>query len=179
MTYGLGLFLAEGIVIATDSRTNAGVDHIAVMRKLNVFHKPGSHLLALASAGNLATTQSVVSLLNQRLGLAGHPGNLFEAPTMFDATRIVGDTLREVMSREAPHVQAYGDPNASLLLGGEITIVFVMINQHFVILAGEGYHTQINRIVDVAVKCCQHGHVGSQIAIGRGEHGQHLRREFG
>ncbi len=120
MTYGLGLFLREGIVIATDSRTNAGVDHIAVMRKLNLFQKPGSHLLALGSAGNLATSQSVVALLNQRLGRAGQAGDLFEAASLFDAARVVGDTLREVMSREAPHVQAYGDPNASFLLGGEI-----------------------------------------------------------
>lgn len=120
MTYGLGLHLANGLVIATDTRTNAGVDHIATMRKLTLFQNPGSHILALASAGNLATTQSVVTLLRQRLGQPGLPGNLFDAPTVFDAARIVGATLREVMSIEAPHVQAYGDPNASLLLGGEI-----------------------------------------------------------
>jgi putative proteasome-type protease len=120
MTYGLGVLLADGIVMAADTRINAGVDHIASMRKLHLFEQPGSHVLALASAGNLATTQAVVTLLNQRLGHAGQPGNLFDAPTMFDAARIVGSTLREVMAHDAKEVEAYGDPTATLLLGGQI-----------------------------------------------------------
>jgi putative proteasome-type protease len=120
MTYGLGILLEDGVVMAADTRINAGVDHIASMRKLHLFQQPGSHVLALASAGNLATTQAVVTLLNQRLGHAGQPGNLFEAPTMFDAARIVGSTLREVLAHDAKDVEAYGDPTATWLLGGQI-----------------------------------------------------------
>jgi putative proteasome-type protease len=120
MTYGLGILLEDGVVMAADTRINAGVDHIASMRKLHLFQQPGSHVLALASAGNLATTQAVVTLLNQRLGHAGQPGNLFEAPTMFDAARIVGTTLREVLAHDAKDVEAYGDPTATWLLGGQI-----------------------------------------------------------
>jgi putative proteasome-type protease len=120
MTYGLGILLKDGIVIAADTRINAGVDHIASMKKLHLFQQPGSHVLALASAGNLATTQAVVALLNQRLGHAGQPGNLFDAPTLFDAARIVGATLREVMAHDAKDVEAYGDPTATWLLGGQI-----------------------------------------------------------
>ncbi len=120
MTYGLGILLADGIVMAADTRINAGVDHIASMKKLHLFQQAGSHVLALASAGNLATTQAVVSLLNQRLGHAGQPGNLFEAPTMFEAARMVGATLREVMAHDAKHVEPYGDPSATWLLGGQI-----------------------------------------------------------
>ena len=120
MTYGLGILLDEGLVMAADTRINAGVDHIACMRKLHLFEQPGSHVLALASAGNLATTQAVVTLLDQRLGHSGQPGNLFEAPTMFDAARIVGATLREVMAHDAKEVEPYGDPTASFLFGGQI-----------------------------------------------------------
>lgn len=120
MTYGLGILLNDGIVMAADTRINAGVDHIASMKKLHLFEQPGSHVLALASAGNLATTQAVVTLLNQRLGHAGQPGNLFDAPTMFDAARVVGSTLREVMAHDARQVEAYGDPSATLLFGGQI-----------------------------------------------------------
>ena len=76
MTYGLGLFLEDGIVLTTDTRTNAGVDHIATVEKLTVFQNPGERVMVLASAGNLATTQSVVTLLQQRLIQQGHAANL-------------------------------------------------------------------------------------------------------
>lgn len=120
MTYGLGLFLNDGIVLTTDTRTNAGVDHIATVEKLTVFQKPGERVMVLASAGNLATTQAVVTLLQQRLTQDGHATNLNEAQTMFDATRMVGETLREVMNSNANYVQSYGDPSASFLFAGQI-----------------------------------------------------------
>jgi len=120
MTYGLGLFLEDGIVLTSDTRTNAGVDHIATVEKLSIFQTPGERVMVLASAGNLATTQSVVTLLGQRLTQPGHAANLNEAKTMFDATRMVGETLREVMNLNANYVQSYGDPSASFLFAGQI-----------------------------------------------------------
>lgn len=120
MTYGLGLFLDDGLVITTDTRTNAGVDHVATVRKLNLFQRPGQSIMMLASAGNLATTQAVATLLEQRSSHAGHPHNLFEAPTMFDAANMVGGVLREVMMANADYVKGYGDPSASMLFGGQI-----------------------------------------------------------
>jgi len=120
MTYGLGLYLKDGIVITADTRTNAGVDHVATVRKLNLFQQPGQSIMALASAGNLATTQAVATILEQRTHQPGHATNLFEAPTMFDAATMVGNVLREVMTAHANHVQGYGDPSASMLFGGQI-----------------------------------------------------------
>ncbi len=120
MTYGLGMLLREGLVMATDTRTNAGVDHIATMPKLNLFQLEGSAVMGLASAGNLATTQSVVTRLSQRLGIPGNIHNLFEAPSMFDAATMVGNVLREVMAADASFVSSYGDPSATMLLGGQI-----------------------------------------------------------
>lgn len=120
MTYGLGLFLEDGFVVTADTRSNAGVDHIATISKIAVFQNAQERIMVLASAGNLATTQAVVTLLNQRLGEVGNPTNLLDAATMFDATKMVGSVLREVMNANAQHVQAYGDPSASFLFAGQI-----------------------------------------------------------
>jgi len=121
MTYCLGLYLAEGLVMASDSRTNAGVDQIAKVRKMAIFENPGERVIVVLSAGNLGTTQSVVTLLREKLrsGAAGH--DLFAARTMFDAARTVGDTLREVLKHDGEYVRAHGDPNASFLVGGQVT----------------------------------------------------------
>ena len=120
MTYCLGILLSSGLVLASDSRTNAGVDQIAKVRKLAVFEQPGARVIALLSAGNLATTQSVVTTFKEGLGCADGGCDLDQAKTLFDAARMVGQVLREVMARDADHVQAVGDPSASFLLGGQI-----------------------------------------------------------
>ena len=148
MTYGLGILLDAGLVLAADTRINAGVDHIACMKKLHLFEQPGSHVLALASAGNLATTQAVVTLLNQRLGHSGQPGNLFEAPTMFDAARIVGATLREVMAHDAKEVEPFGDPTATFLFGGQIAegrqeLMMIYAAGNFIAADGDTPYLQI------------------------------------
>ena len=119
MTYCLGILLKQGLVLAADSRTNAGVDQIALVRKLAFFSQPDSRMLALTSAGNLATTQAVTTLLRQRLDSDG-AGDLFTAGTMFDAARIIGDTLREVLEHDGEHVNPHGDPTGSFLLAGQL-----------------------------------------------------------
>lgn len=120
MTYCVGILVRDGLVLAADSRTNAGVDHIATVRKLALFERPGERIMALLSAGNLATTQAVVTLLSQRLGEEPGPHNLYAARTMFDAARMVGAVLREVMAHDAEHVQPHGDPGASFLFAGQL-----------------------------------------------------------
>jgi putative proteasome-type protease len=77
-------------------------------------------VLALLSAGNLATTQSVVTLLTQRLGADGRADDLWSAVTMFDAARMVGAVLREILHYDGEHVRAHGDPGAGFLLAGQI-----------------------------------------------------------
>lgn len=119
MTYCLGIRLRDGLVLASDSRTNAGVDRVSLVRKMQLFEGPGQRVFALLSAGNLATTQAVNSLLLQRAG-SGAPADLHRAGTGFDAARVVGDTLREVMARDSDHVRPYGSPDASFLLGGQL-----------------------------------------------------------
>ncbi|GAA4496056.1 proteasome-type protease [Pseudaeromonas paramecii] len=118
MTYCVALRLAEGLVFASDSRTNAGVDHIATFKKLHTFEVPGERLLVLQSAGNLATTQSVVSLLRQR---CTQPElSLLHAGSLYQAAEIIGATVREVIARDGGQQQTGVNYGCNLLLGGQI-----------------------------------------------------------
>jgi putative proteasome-type protease len=119
MTYCVAMNLADGLVFVSDSRTNAGVDHIATFRKLHSFAIPGERFIVLQSAGNLATSQSVLALLRQRLD--SEEENLHSVSTLFDAARLVGQTLREVVSFSAgPCMGEAVDMGCSFLLGGQI-----------------------------------------------------------
>src|SRR6478609_11211402 len=119
MTYCLGILLPEGLVLASDSRSNAGVDQVARVRKFELITLQASRVIAILSAGNLATTQSVTTQLREMLG-SGGVRDLYDARTMFEVARIVGDTLRETTARDGPSVQPYGDPTGSFLVGGQI-----------------------------------------------------------
>ena len=119
MTYCLGIVLPAGLVLASDSRSNAGVDQVARVRKFELISQPGSRVIAILSAGNLATTQSVTTQLREALG-TGYAHDLHAAPTMYEVARIVGDKLRDVIARDGPSVTPYGDPTGSFLVGGQI-----------------------------------------------------------
>lgn len=121
MTYCLGILLNDGVVMAADSRTNAGVDHVSTFRKLNVFETPGERVIALATAGNLATSQAVVSLVSERLGDPHGENGILAADSMFAVARIVGSTLRQVIDEHGEAVREDGgDPSATFILGGQI-----------------------------------------------------------
>lgn len=121
MTYCVGMQLDSGMVFLSDSRTNAGVDHINTFRKMNVFERPGERVLVMMSAGNLAITQSLVSRLREAMaGPEGGP-SLWSVGNLFEAARHVGDMLREVYRRDAQALQDFGiEFNASIILGGQI-----------------------------------------------------------
>jgi putative proteasome-type protease len=120
MTYCLGILLPSGLVMASDSRSNAGVDQIASVRKLALFSGSSTRVIAILSAGNLATTQAVVSGLRQAANSGNFDHDIFAAHTMFDVATIVGTKLREVIARDGSYVQPYGDPTGSFLVGGQI-----------------------------------------------------------
>jgi putative proteasome-type protease len=120
LTYCLGMLLAGGLVLASDSRSNAGVDQVQKVSKLALITQPGRRLITIQSAGNLATTQSVVTELKQAAGL-GEPGeDLYLARTLFDVAEMIGDKLRAVLERDGKYVEPYGDATASFLVGGQI-----------------------------------------------------------
>lgn len=120
MTYCVGMRLDAGQVFLSDSRTNAGVDHINTFRKMHVFQKPGERVLVLMSSGNLSISQSVVNLLREQLE-SKKGMNLNRVKNMFEAARHVGDCLREVYDRDAEALQNFNTEfNAALILGGQI-----------------------------------------------------------
>jgi putative proteasome-type protease len=119
VTYCIGMLMDAGMVFLSDTRTNAGVDQINTFRKMSVFEQPGERVLVLLSAGNLAITQAVVSLLFEHQGKEG--ASLLTAPNLFEAARHVGDCLREVHNRDAAALAGFNiDFNAAFLLGGQI-----------------------------------------------------------
>ncbi len=120
MTYCLGILLPAGLVLASDSRSNAGVDQITHVRKLALVAETPQRVIAILSAGNLATTQWVVTTLREAVGSGEIGRDLNTARTMFDVANIVGGKLREIMAHDASFVEPYGDPSASFLLGGQI-----------------------------------------------------------
>lgn len=120
MTYCLGILLDEGLVLASDSRSNAGVDNVEQVSKLTTISVPGRCAIAIQSAGNLATTQSVVTLLQQAVGSGVSHEDLGLARTMFDVAGVVGARLREVVARDETFVTPYGNPSASFLVSGQI-----------------------------------------------------------
>jgi putative proteasome-type protease len=123
MTYCVALRLNRGLVFAADTRTSAGNDNVAVFRKLHYWRKPGERVIVLASAGNLAVTQSVTSVLNEQLVEELSPGaeSLFTVPSLCRAARLVGEAMRSVRTVDGPSLeQTSSGFNASFILGGQI-----------------------------------------------------------
>src|SRR2546430_17569565 len=102
MTYCCGILVRDGLVMFADTRTNAGVDNIATFRKLHVFIQPGQRIMAIASAGNLSVSQSVVSILREgwENPETGETETLMNAPTMFQAALRVGHIVRQLYDIE-------------------------------------------------------------------------------
>src|SRR5262245_21698831 len=120
MTYCVGMLLDAGLVFLGDSRTNAGVDQISTFRKITVFDRPGDRVLALLSAGNLAISQSTVSILREHMETKGEP-SIMDAPNMFEAALLVGEAVREVHRRDAEALKEQSvEFNVSLIFGGQI-----------------------------------------------------------
>ena len=92
MTYCCGILVKDGLVMIADTRTNAGLDNISTFRKLHIFNQPGDRIMAVASAGNLAISQSVLSTLSEGLEnpTTGELETLLNAPTMFQAAQQSG-----------------------------------------------------------------------------------------
>src|SRR5580693_108547 len=122
MTYAVALNLERGMVFAADTRTNAGVDNISQFRKLHYWNRPGERVMVLLTAGNLAVTQSVVSLLNEQLTAEDAPDKptLLTVRSMYRAARLVGEAVREIRAVDGPALEASAGFSASFILGGQI-----------------------------------------------------------
>ncbi|MFC6053322.1 peptidase [Acinetobacter sp. Ac_877] len=119
MTYCCALRLKDGLVFISDTRTNAGVDHISVFRKLYIFGIEGKRFFTIQTSGNLATTQAVIGYLKNQLTLNQEP-NLYSVNTMFEVAELVGHTLRKVIADVTADTLEQSNYYCSLLVGGQI-----------------------------------------------------------
>src|SRR5690242_20116249 len=120
MTYCVGAQVDDGLVFLSDSRTNAGVDHVSTFRKMTFFEMPGERVIIVLAAGNLAIAQSVTGVLRERVTNAN--ASVLTAKTMADAARRVGDAVREVYDRDAASLKEHGiEFNPSFIIGGQLS----------------------------------------------------------
>lgn len=120
MTYCLGIITRSGLVIASDSRTNAGVDHISTYQKLFDFSQPGERVLILCSSGNLSITQAVITVLTKDIKTEKGK-SLHNLPNLYEVARYIGSRLREIQAEDRQWLEKDRiDFHCSLLLGGQI-----------------------------------------------------------
>jgi putative proteasome-type protease len=113
--------LDAGMVFASDSRTNAGVDQVSVFRKMHLITNQNDRMIAIMSSGNLSITQSAVNLLEHNARAGDANKTVRNASSMFEIADLVGNALREVRRRDGPYLQQNNiDAGASFIVGGQI-----------------------------------------------------------
>jgi len=123
MTYCVGMVLDKGLVLMSDTRTNSGVDNISVFRKMYHWSVPGERQITIMTAGNLATTQAVMSQLEERnKAPCDRRPSILDAPTMFQVATQVGELLRGVIEgRQNSGMQSEGPRfTASMIVAGQV-----------------------------------------------------------
>ena len=113
--------LESGIIFASDSRTNAGVDHIATFCKMRVYDKPDDRLIVVLSSGNLSMTQGVINILDRHKHAEEGVDTIWNAQSMFDVALLAGEALREMMRKDGRALAQSGiEASANLIVGGQI-----------------------------------------------------------
>ena len=122
MTYCVGLMLKKGLVFMSDTRTNAGLDNVSTFAKMFTWSDDANSTITIMTAGNLATTQSVVSMIDERTKAPSERSpSILGLPSMFQVARFVGATLREVIDRQAQTGQRADSAfNATIIVGGQV-----------------------------------------------------------
>jgi len=118
MTYCLGIVTKSGLVMASDSRTNAGYDQVNTCRKMYTFVQDGERVFVLLASGSLSCTQSVITLLKRDFDRGE---GLAKALSMYDAARIIGNEIRRVGDLDRPALERDDYKfNVHFLLGGQV-----------------------------------------------------------
>lgn len=121
MTYCVAMALDAGMIFASDSRTNAGMDQIARFSKMRVFARAGDRVVVMLSSGNLSLTQSAVNILELRNREGDAVANVMNVQSLFDVARLLGDALREVRVRDAGYLEQNNiDASANFIIGGQV-----------------------------------------------------------
>jgi putative proteasome-type protease len=123
MTYCVGLKLKAGLVLLSDTRTNAGVDNIARFKKMFLFEQPGERVISLMCAGNLGITQGVVTALSaavRRAEADREVESILNCDTLYRAAQLVGEAMREVQKRDRADIEAQGSAaDATIIMAGQ------------------------------------------------------------
>ncbi|HKO87122.1 MAG TPA: peptidase [Burkholderiales bacterium] len=118
MTYCVAVLLDEGLVFASDSRTNAGVDHVSSFRKMRIYEQPGDYVFVILSSGNLSVTQSAINALDRR-NRDAHA--LSSCSSMLDVAELLSQCLHEVKQRDGPYLQQGNvEVSANFIIGGQV-----------------------------------------------------------
>jgi len=119
LTYCLAIRVDQGLIFASDSRTNAGADHVSTFSKMHCFETPGERAICLLSSGNLATTQAVLRQIrrdNEREGV----DSLLNFKELAEAAEYIGALSREEQRKHVKPGDDKFNPEASFILGGQI-----------------------------------------------------------
>ena len=121
MTYCVAVRLDAGMIFASDSRTNAGVDHVATFTKMRVYEKNDDRVIVVLSSGNLAMTQGALNILDRHVKAENGEPTIWSVDSMYDAASLVGEAIREMQRRDGTHLQQGNiDAGANLIVGGQI-----------------------------------------------------------
>ena len=152
MTYCVGLKLKAGLVLLSDTRTNAGVDNIARFRKMFLFEEPGERVLALMCAGNLGITQGVITSLTaavKRSKLDPELESIMTCETLYRSAQLVGEAMQGIQKRDRAHIEAQGSAaDATIILagqrrGGELRLFLIYTAGNFIEAGEETPYLQI------------------------------------
>ena len=120
MTYCVALKLDEGMLFASDSRTNAGVDQIACFKKMKTYSNPNDRTIVILSSGNLSITQNAINLLETQ-GRQPEVRNIWNVESIFDVAQLLGECLRSVRCHDGAYLaQNNVDSSANFIVGGQI-----------------------------------------------------------
>jgi putative proteasome-type protease len=120
MTYCLAILTQAGLIMAADSRTNAGVDVVSTAQKLFDFSVPGERVIFICNSGNLSMTQNILMLINRDLKTQASI-NIHTLPTLYDVAKYIGRLTRKVIEENQAWLKKDGiDAHCSFLLGGQI-----------------------------------------------------------
>ncbi len=152
MTYCVGLKLRAGLVLLSDTRTNAGVDNIARFRKMFIFEEPGERVVALMTAGNLGITQGVINGITadvKRAKIDPEVESVMTCESMYRAAQLVGEAMQEIQKRDRAHIETQGSAaDATIIVagqrrGGELRLFLIYTAGNFIEAGEETPYLQI------------------------------------
>lgn len=120
MTYCVATMINAGILFASDSRTNAGIDNVSTFRKMNTWQRSGERTLVIINSGNLAITQATLNRLDQAVKRNIEP-NLMSVMSMYEVAELIGSALRDIRLKDGPFLKENNvDASANFIVGGQI-----------------------------------------------------------